>query len=254
MTHGDPSRTGEDTPAAPPALPGTAVVDGNRVTVPDRDAPADAMPVASVRRLPAYLRLLRRWEAEGRESVSCTHLAEELGFDPTQIRKDLALTGVVGRPKVGYRLEELVPAVERFLGWADPTEAFVIGAGNLGLALLHYPGFAGHGLSVIAAFDNDPRKTGSTPGGKRIFPMSKLPDLVRRMRVQIGILAVPDAAAQAAAEACYAAGIRGLWNFTAARLQVGMDAVVEDVDLAQSLAMLSHRLSAARSHRAQRTP
>ncbi len=202
------------------------------------------LPAPSLRRLPSYLRLLRAWEAEGRESVSCTHLAEALDLDPTQIRKDLALTGVTGRPKVGYRLDELVPAVERFLGWSESTDAFIIGAGNLGLALLHYQGFAGHGLSVVAAFDDDPRRVGTTAQDKRVFAMAKLPDLVQRMGVRLGILCVPEAAAQPAAEACYAAGIRGIWNFSGAILHLAADAVVEQVDLAQSLAVLSYRLAA----------
>lgn len=201
------------------------------------------LPAPTLRRMPAYLRLLRAWEAEGRDTVSCTHLAEALGLDPTLIRKDLQLAGGSGRPKTGYRLSELVPALEGFLGWSRPSEAFVIGAGNLGLALLHYQGFAAHGLSVVAAFDDDARKVGTTGLGKRVFPMAKLADLVQRMGVRLAILCVPDAAAQAVAEACCAAGMRGLWNFTGARLSLPEGAVVEDIDLAQSLALLSHRLS-----------
>lgn len=201
------------------------------------------LPAPTLRRMPAYLRLLRAWEAEGRDTVSCTHLAEALGLDPTLIRKDLQLAGGSGRPKTGYRLAELVPALEAFLGWSHPSEAFVIGAGNLGLALLHYQGFAAHGLSIVAAFDDDARKVGTSSLGKRIFPLAKLADLGQRMGVRLGILCVPEAAAQAVAETCCAAGMRGLWNFTGARLQLPEGTVVEDIDLAQSLALLSHRLS-----------
>lgn len=210
---------------------------------PDPGRPA-GLPGPALRRLPLYLRLLRAWEAEGRASASCTHLAEALGVDPTLIRKDLALTGAAGRPKTGYRLAELVPAVEAFLGWSHPNEAFIIGAGNLGLALLHYQGFAAYGLSVLAAFDADARKAGTTSLGRRVFPIAKLADLAPRMHVELAILCVPEAAAQAAAAQAYAAGIRGLWNFTGARLRLPADAVVEDVDLAQSLALLSHRIAA----------
>jgi redox-sensing transcriptional repressor len=195
--------------------------------------------------MPAYLRLLRAWEAEGREAVSCTHLSEALGIEPTLIRKDLQLAGASGRPKTGYRLAELVPALEGFLGWSRPSEAFVIGAGNLGLALLHYQGFAAHGLSVVAAFDDDQRKIGTTAGGKRVFPMAKLADLAQRMGVRLAVLCVPDAAAQEVADRCCAAGMRGLWNFTGARLRVPDGVVAETIDLAQSLALLSHRLAHA---------
>jgi redox-sensing transcriptional repressor len=207
---------------------------------------SDAVPAPSLRRLPNYLRLMRQWLAEGRETISCTHLAESLDLDPTQVRKDLALTGVGGRPKVGYVLAELVEGTERFLGWDNASEAFLVGVGNLGAALLGYPGFARQGLSIVAGFDADPKRVGLIVAGKPIQPMGKLPELVTRMHIRLGVLTVPEAAADVAARAMVQAGIQAIWNFTGARIDPGPGIIVEHVDLAQSLAVLSHRWAAAR--------
>jgi len=204
------------------------------------------IPIPSLRRLPQYLRLLRAWQADGRMAVSCTHLAQALDLDLTQVRKDLALCGVPGRPKTGYVLSDLADGIDRFLGWDNTTEAFLIGAGNLGAALLGYQGFARQGLSIIAAFDADPDKAGTRIAGKQVFPLSKLGNLAKRRHVQLGVLAVPAPAAAEAAAAMVEAGLRAIWNFTPVRLEVPSSVIVEDVDLAQSLAVLSHKLAAAR--------
>jgi redox-sensing transcriptional repressor len=153
----------------------------------------DAIPVPTLRRLPLYLRLLEEWRAEGRQTVSCTHISEALDLDPTQVRKDLAVCGVPGRPKVGYDLPDLADGVARFLGWDNPGEAFLIGAGPLGRALMAYEGFAERGLAIVAAFDPDPALVGTDICGKPVMPMAKLADLARRMHIRMGVLATPSA-------------------------------------------------------------
>jgi len=180
-------------------------------------------------------------------------LADALGQTATQVRKDLACTGVIGRPKVGYDLPELAVAIEKFLGWSKTNEAFLVGAGHLGTALLSYSGFKAHGLDIVAAFDIAPNPRGEI-GGKQIFPMSKLADLVRRMGIHLGVLAVPEAAAHDVAQTMIAAGIDAIWNFTPARLLVAPNIIVENVDLAQSLAVLSHKLAEKRAQRWQVAP
>lgn len=199
--------------------------------------------VPSLRRLPLYLRILEAWRGEGRTTVSCSHLAEALGFDPTQIRKDLAAAGAHGRPKVGYDLAQLRDCLAGFLGWDNAGEAFLVGAGPLGQALLAYEGFATRGLSIVGAFDPDPALVGSSVAGKPVLPLGKLANLANRMHIRLGVLAVPAAAAEACAQAMVAGGLRGIWNFTPLRLDLGPAVVVEHVDLAQSLCVLSHRLS-----------
>ncbi|MCS6970022.1 MAG: redox-sensing transcriptional repressor Rex [Planctomycetota bacterium] len=197
----------------------------------------------SLRRLPLYLRLLEQWRAAGRTQVSCTHFADALGLDPTQVRKDLAAAGASGRPRVGYDLKQLRDTLARFLGWDNPGEAFLVGSGPLGRALLAYEGFAARGLTIVAVFDRAPAAQ-ERIGDKPVLPLSKLPDLVRRMHVRIGILAVPAAEAEAVARTMAEAGIRGIWNFAPVRLDLGPRIVVEHIDLAQSLAVLRHRLAA----------
>jgi redox-sensing transcriptional repressor len=196
-----------------------------------------------VRRLPAYLRLLHELQARGRDVVSCTHIADQLGLVSVQVRKDLAITGIVGKPKIGYHVPELIAAVEEFLGWNNTRDAFLVGAGCLGAALLGYEGFSEFNLKVLAGFDVDPAKIGTQIHGKDIFDMKKLPNLVKRMHVLIGILTVPAAAAQQAADAMFLSGMRAIWNYTPVKLRVPEEVVVEDVKLGASLAVLSSRLA-----------
>jgi redox-sensing transcriptional repressor len=200
-------------------------------------------PLPSVRRLPSYLRLLYELQARGRDVVSCTHIADELGLVSVQVRKDLSITGIVGKPKVGYQIPELIVAIETFLGWRNTKDAVLVGAGSLGAALLGYEGFKEFGLNVLVGFDSDPAKVGTQIHGKEIFPMEKLPNLVKRIHVLIGILAVPACVAQEVADLMVEAGIRAIWNYTSMSLRVPDTVVVEDVKLAASLAVLSSRLA-----------
>lgn len=200
----------------------------------------------TVRRLPAYLHLLRQLTLEGRDIVSSTHIAAKLKLEPIQVRKDLAVTGIVGKPKVGYYLPTLIKAVEEFLGWDDNTSAFLVGTGNLGSALLGYEGFRQHGLSIVAAFDMDSSKIGAEVHGKEILSIDKLPDLADRMHVQMGIISVPSEAAQEVADLMVASGINAIWNFAPIRLEVPNYVVVQNEDLSTGLAVLSVKSANAR--------
>jgi redox-sensing transcriptional repressor len=203
------------------------------------------VPEPSLRRLPIYNQYLKNILAEEKNVVSCTQIAEALGLTPIQVRKDLEVTGVAGKPKVGYQTDVLIKAIENFLGWDNAADAFLIGAGNLGLALLGYQGFKDYGLNIVAAFDVDKRKIGREFHGKKIFDLAKLEDLTRRMKVKIGILTVPSAQAQAVADTMIAAGIKGIWNFSPYRISVREGVIVQHENLASSLAVLSKRLSTA---------
>ncbi len=200
--------------------------------------------IPSLRRLPLYLSLLDDWRAAGRLTVTCTHFAEALGFDATQVRKDLAAAGAAGRPKVGYEVAALKATLTSFLGWDNPGDAFLVGAGPLGQALLAYEGFAARGLAIVAVFEADPTRVGGTIGGKPVLPLERMANLVERMHIRLGVLAVSAGDAPAASQAMVAAGLRGIWNFTPVRLDLGPSVLIEHIDLAQSLAVLSHRLAA----------
>jgi redox-sensing transcriptional repressor len=181
----------------------------------------------------------------GKAVVSCTHIANELKLDPVQVRKDLQYTGIVGSPRIGYPIPALIEAIENSLGWGNLREAFLVGAGSLGTALLGYEGFKECNLNIVAAFDLDASKVGKTVHGRLVLPIEKLADLARRMHIHIGILAVPAEAAQQVADTMLAGDIRAIWNFAPVVLQVPPGTIVENTQLYTSLAVLTARLTEA---------
>lgn len=209
------------------------------------------VPKPSLRRMPVYLRCLSQLDLQETEWVSCTYLAEELRLDPTLVRKDLSLTGIVGKPKVGYPVAELIRSIEHFIGWDIKADAFLVGVGSLGTALLGYGGFQGHGLNIILGFDYDPAKIGTRIHGTSILNVEELPPLVQQTGVQIGIIAVGASSAQSVADLMVLSGIRGIWNFAPAHLQVPDGVIVENEDLSASLAVLSRRLARVNRQRSR---
>ncbi len=204
--------------------------------------PVRTVSEPTLKRLPLYHRFLKEWQATARQTVSCTDIGMDLDLDPTQIRKDLEAVGIVGRPRIGYVLANVIEALEQFLGWKNLNDAFLVGAGSMGSALLGYHKFEQCGLKIVTAFDLDPSKIGSRIHGKHVLPLSKLPDLARRMHVLIGIITVPAAEAQAVADLMVAGGIRAIWNFAPIRLRVPEQVIVHNEDLYCSLASLSQKL------------
>ncbi|TVR29819.1 MAG: redox-sensing transcriptional repressor Rex [Spirochaetaceae bacterium] len=203
------------------------------------------IPEPTLRRLPAYCQVLRRLAGRGLKQVSCTRIGRELGFDPTQVRKDLALAGAVGRPKVGYCTEELYRTLENFLGWNNVEEAVLVGVGHLGTALLGYTPFDRYGVRIVAAFDSDPEKLGPHAHGVQVFPQTRLPELLRRMKLRIGILTVPAEAAQSVCDLMTANGVIAIWNFAPIALSVPANVIVQNEDLFATLGVLSSKLAAA---------
>jgi len=196
-----------------------------------------------LRRLPKILSYIKDLSRYGEETVSCTPIAQYIGCDPTQVRKDLSACGAVGRPRTGFEIDELIRLIEDFLGWNNTSEAFLAGAGNLGSALLGFEKFRQQqGLNIVSAFDNDQAKIGTEIYGREVLPMSKLSNLARRMHVLIGIIAVPADSAQGAADAMVAGGIRAIWNFSPKTLDVPEETIVENADLSVSLGVLTAKL------------
>lgn len=207
--------------------------------------PIKSASVPTLRRLAGYYHILKPLEGTLLQHVSCTYIATEMNTDPTQVRKDIEATGLVGKPKVGYSLRELVRSIETFLGWNRRSEAFLVGGGHLGMALLGYARFAEYGLDIVAVFDTDPSKISKTLQGRHVLPTAKLASLAKRMHISVGIITVPSEAAQAVADAMVAGGIRAIWNFAPVRLVVPDFIIVENVSLASSLAVLTNRLARA---------
>jgi redox-sensing transcriptional repressor len=199
----------------------------------------------TLKRLPLYHRFLKELLQREQEAVSCTDIGEELKLDPTQVRKDLEAAGIAGRPRIGYATAAVVDGIEVFLGWKKVSEAFLVGAGSMGSALLGYRKFEECGLKIVAAFDSDPAKIGRKIHGKHVLALNKLADLTQRMHVLIGIITVPAAEAQAVADALVAGGVRAIWNFAPVRLRVPEPIIVHNEDLYCSLASLSQKLAQA---------
>jgi redox-sensing transcriptional repressor len=205
--------------------------------------PAPSIPLPTLRRLPRYHQYLARLRSAGQERVSAAHMAEVLGVHHTQVRKDLTLAGCLGRPKTGHRVTELMAAIEAFLHWDNQSEAFLVGVGSLGTALLKYPGFGQAGARIVAAFDTDPAKAGTRVGEIPVLPMAKFADLAERTHIAVAILTVPADAAQETAELMAASGIRAIWNFAPVALDLPSHVIVENLELFASFALLLRKLA-----------
>lgn len=148
-----------------------------------------------------------------------------------------------GRPKIGYLRESLIEDIEQFLGYDNTTDAVLIGAGKLGQALLGYSGFAAYGLNILAAFDANPA-TDATDDGKPIYHISQLDSFCRANKILMGIITVPAQHAQAVCDQLIACGIKAVWNFAATHLEVPEHILVQNENMATSLAVLSMHLQA----------
>jgi redox-sensing transcriptional repressor len=208
-------------------------------------SPARRPSAACLRRMPAYLHLLRALQHEGREYVSGTVLARVHHLEPVIARKDLAETGIVGTPRLGFRIKELIAAIEGFLGWDRGVQAVVVGCGNLGTALLGYRRFDAMGLKVVGAFDCDKRKVGHSLKEYKILPMNRLAGFAAQHSVSIALLTTPTDTAQETAEFLVQCGIRAIWNFAPIKLRLPDDVIVQKEDLAEGLAVLAYRLRLA---------
>lgn len=206
----------------------------------------ESVPEPTLRRMPSYHGYLLRLREKGQIMISASQIGADLGVHHTQVRKDLAFTGSEGRPKVGHRVEDLINAIEGFLNWNNTTEAFLVGAGRLGAALLGEASLEKAGVKIVAAFDISSRKVGQSIQGVRILPLEKFQDLARRMHISIGILAVPQDAAQHVAQLMARSGIQAIWNLVPMELDLPGDIIVENLALHASLAVLSRRLAVKR--------
>ena len=213
------------------------------ITRPINRPEARSIPQPSLRRLPQYHHYLVELEAKGITRVSCSVIGQVLGLVPVQVRKDLQYTGIIGKPKTGYSVPELIRSIETFLGWNNINEAFLVGAGNLGTALLGHERFSKFGLRIVAAFDTDPAKVGQWIHEKAVLSLDKLADLAPRMSIHLGIITTPAEVAQAVADEMVKGGIQAIWNFAPVKLNVPAHIIVHNEDLYNSLASLSWKLA-----------
>ena len=196
-----------------------------------------------LKRLPGYLAYLKSMPENSPPHISATALAGALGMGEVQVRKDLAMVSDGGRPKIGYLRESLIDDIEQFLGYDNTTDAVLIGAGKLGQALMAYKGFEDYGLNILAAFDRNTVDS-RTVEGTAVYNISKLEQFCRANKVLMGIITVPAEAAQGVADLLIAGGIKAIWNFAPTHLDVPAGILVQNENMATSLAVLSVHLQA----------
>jgi len=197
----------------------------------------------TLRRLPKYRQYLIKLRKEGVVHTSASEISRVLDVHHTQVRKDLQATGVRGIPKVGHLVEDLINGIEEFLNWNNVSDAFLVGVGHIGRALLNYEGFERVGIKIIAAFDINPEITGTTIFETPVFELDKIVDLGNRLHTRVGIITTSPSAAQSVAEKMVEAGMIAIWNFTPVKLELSEEIIIENVDIYPSLAVLSHRVA-----------
>ena len=195
---------------------------------------------AVLKRLPGYLSYLQSMPENSSVYISATSIANALGMGEVQVRKDLALVSSGGKPKLGYLRENLMEDISQFLGYDNTTDAILVGAGKLGQALLGYSGFEAYGLNILAAFDIDPKACDT----KTVIPMDRLEKFCKSKKVLMGIITVPKEHAQEVCDRLVACGIKAIWNFAPVHLDVPENILVQNENMATSLAVLSMHLQA----------
>ena len=202
------------------------------------------IPDETIRRLPTYLRGLLFLTEQGRQDVSSRNLADFLGVNSWQIRKDFSYFGGFGTPGRGYKIEKLAKEINKILKLDVVHKLALIGVGNLGSALLAYPGFQIYGFGIAAAFDTDPKKIGRKVKNIMIEDASNLQTL-KKKKIGLAIIAVPRDAAQQTADALVKAGIKGILNFSPCYITVPRKVKVITVDIAMELARLPYYMPAS---------
>lgn len=203
----------------------------------------DSIPNPAVRRLSLYLRQLEGFARSERRTISSKQLGESLGLTDAQVRKDLAYFGQFGHPGIGYKVDDLITRVRHILGTDKTWNVLLVGAGNLGRAMMGYRGFNAKGFDLVAVFDADSSKVGRKQNSYSIQPMSELDETVKRLHIRLGIIAVPADHAQVVADRLVAAGIQGLLNFAPVSITVPPNIALNAVDLAVQLEQLAFQVN-----------
>jgi redox-sensing transcriptional repressor len=200
---------------------------------------------AVIRRLPRYYRHVDDLCENGEVRISSGALGKSMGLTASQIRQDLSCFGEFGQQGYGYDVETLRAALADILGMNNHYKAIIMGAGNLGRALIQNFYFSHNGFELVAAFDVDEKLVNTQMGGIPIYHMDELEDRIAQIKPQVGILTTPRAVASDVASRLVAAGVAGLWNFTNVELKLAdpEKAVVENIHFADSLLALSFMLN-----------
>lgn len=193
----------------------------------------------ALKRLPVYMSHLKTLYGSEVEYVSSAAVAKALGLNEVQVRKDLAaVCKSAGIPKRGFLIRDLIGGISDYLGYESSNVAVLIGAGNLGMALMSYRGFENYGLRIIAAFD----KNSSLVDEDKVLDISRLGEVCDAYNVKIGIITVPEKEAQNVCDMLVRNGIKAIWNFAPTYIKAPGDILVQNENMASSLALLSNHL------------
>lgn len=196
--------------------------------------------IPTLKRLPYYYNIVCNAISAGDNYISSAEIARKLDVDDTQVRKDIAAIGYMGKPKVGFEVHEFKKQLEDYLEFNKTRNAILIGAGNLGIALTKYDGFKKHGLKLVGVFDNNPAKIGLEIADKKVLPLDNLKAVVLKNKAEIAILALPAEAAQDVTDFLVSNGIKAIWSFAPVSLNVPDNVYVMTQDLAANFTTFIH--------------
>lgn len=209
----------------------------------DNDISRLTLPEPTLRRLPWYLAYISRLKRENVEFVSSTQIAKEINVDSSQIAKDLSFLSVKGKTRIGYEVANLERILTDFLGFKEKHNAFMIGVGSLGGALIQDSGLQQYGLNIVAGFDIKPSLIGKSITGIPVYDIATLAKQQSVYKASIAILAVPADVAQSVTNHIVEAGLKAIWNFTPSRINPGEDIVVQNTSIYAHLALMYNRMS-----------
>lgn len=198
------------------------------------------VPTPTLERLAIYLRVLLDAHETGIQTLSSQEIEQHSGISAAQFRKDLSYFGEFGKPGVGYSVRQLIHCIERILRLDEEQPILLVGAGNIGSALVGYPNFRAHRLRIAAVFDNNFVKIGRPFGDLRIEDIARIKEVNAEIGARLGIIAVPAHAAQEVADLLVEAGVTGILNFAPTILRVPPHVHVRNVSFLQELAVLSY--------------
>ncbi len=207
-------------------------------------------PIATIRRLPTYLRVLYKMQELGRKTVSSALIAQQVGGTASQVRQDFRFFGPLSSSRNGYDIDSLIKICEKVLGiksYCNPC--IVVGYGNLGRAIANLSPVESRGFCIVAVFDNNPSIIGKTIANFKVHSMSELGKIVQEKNVKLAILTVPASAAQEVCNNLVAVGIDGILNFAPVQLSVPNYVVVEDVHIVNNLLVLNYLANQNRNRR-----
>ena len=205
----------------------------------------NVLPEPTLRRLPWYLAYVKMLDSKHEDYVSSTQIAKRLNVDASQIAKDLSFLNIKGKTRIGYEVHPLKKELTEFLGFKHRHNAFLVGTGSLGSALMQDLGLMQYGLNIVAGFDINPEIVGKNVGDIPIYDIKELAARQRSSGVSIAIIAVPFENAQEVADYLVESNIKAIWNFTPYRIKVPRNIVLQNTSIYSDLAIMYNRMESS---------